>query len=87
VPELSPAWPTNGPANVGGYFETIPAFGLPRSTRRSCSPRVSRSRSRTNALKAGNRRHPEGLPRADLILGLRSSAAARKYIHAYQERT
>ncbi len=23
------AWPTNGPANVGGDFETIPAFGLP----------------------------------------------------------
>ena len=23
------AWPTNGPANVGGTFETIPAFGIP----------------------------------------------------------
>jgi cytochrome c oxidase subunit 3 len=23
------AWPTNGPANVGGTFETIPAFGMP----------------------------------------------------------
>jgi cytochrome c oxidase subunit 3 len=23
------AWPTNGPANVGGAFETIPAWGLP----------------------------------------------------------
>lgn len=23
------AWPTNGPANIGGAFETIPAWGLP----------------------------------------------------------
>ncbi len=27
--EFSPAWPTNGPADVGGRFETIPAWGLP----------------------------------------------------------
>lgn len=24
-----PVWPTNGPANVGGDFGTIPAFGIP----------------------------------------------------------
>ena len=24
-----PVWPTNGPANVGGEFGTIPAFGVP----------------------------------------------------------
>jgi len=24
-----PMWPTNGPANVGGEFQTIPAFGVP----------------------------------------------------------
>jgi len=24
-----PVWPTNGPANVGGEFKTIPAFGVP----------------------------------------------------------
>jgi len=24
-----PVWPTNGPANVGGEFQTIPAFGVP----------------------------------------------------------
>ncbi|MBT8061773.1 MAG: cytochrome c oxidase subunit 3 [Xanthomonadales bacterium] len=24
-----PLWPTNGPANIGGEFQTIPAFGLP----------------------------------------------------------
>jgi cytochrome c oxidase subunit 3 len=24
-----PVWPTNGPANVGGEFGTIPAFGIP----------------------------------------------------------
>jgi cytochrome c oxidase subunit 3 len=23
------AWPTNGPRNIGGYFETIPAWGIP----------------------------------------------------------
>jgi cytochrome c oxidase subunit III len=25
----TPAWPTNGPAHVGGAFETIPAWGAP----------------------------------------------------------
>jgi cytochrome c oxidase subunit 3 len=24
-----PVWPTNGPANIGGEFSTIPAFGVP----------------------------------------------------------
>ncbi len=24
-----PVWPTNGPANIGGEFNTIPAFGIP----------------------------------------------------------
>ncbi|MGD9264580.1 MAG: cytochrome c oxidase subunit 3 [Lysobacterales bacterium] len=28
-PEYTPVWPTNGPANVGGAFATIPAFGVP----------------------------------------------------------
>jgi len=28
-PSYEAAWPTNGPANVGGAFETIPAFGIP----------------------------------------------------------
>jgi len=25
----APAWPTNGPAQIGGAFETIPAWGVP----------------------------------------------------------
>jgi len=28
-PEFDAAWPTAGPATLGGQFETIPAFGLP----------------------------------------------------------
>jgi cytochrome c oxidase subunit 3 len=28
-PEFSAAWPSAGPANVGGSFQTIPAWGLP----------------------------------------------------------
>ncbi len=24
-----PVWPTNGPGNIGGEFQTIPAFGIP----------------------------------------------------------
>ncbi len=27
--DYTPAWPTNGPGNVGGEFRTIPAFGIP----------------------------------------------------------
>ncbi|MEO7199312.1 MAG: cytochrome c oxidase subunit 3 [Dokdonella sp.] len=26
---FTPAWPTNGPSDIGGTFETIPAWGLP----------------------------------------------------------
>ena len=28
-PDYESAWPTNGPANIGDAFETIPAFGIP----------------------------------------------------------
>jgi cytochrome c oxidase subunit 3 len=28
-PEYSAAWPTNGPGEIGGDFNTIPAFGIP----------------------------------------------------------
>ena len=28
-PEFVPHWPTNGPGEVGGDFQTIPAFGVP----------------------------------------------------------
>jgi cytochrome c oxidase subunit III len=28
-PEFSAAWPSAGPANIGGSFQTIPAWGLP----------------------------------------------------------
>ena len=28
-PEFNAAWPTNGPADLGGRFQTIPAFDLP----------------------------------------------------------
>jgi cytochrome c oxidase subunit III len=28
-PQYTATWPTNGPANIGGAFETIPAYGLP----------------------------------------------------------
>ena len=40
------AWPTNGPGNVGGDFEVIPAFGLPAINTAILLPRASRSRSR-----------------------------------------
>ena len=28
-PGFEGVWPTNGPSNIGGAFETIPAFGIP----------------------------------------------------------
>ena len=28
-PEFEGVWPTNGPGDIGGTFETIPAFGIP----------------------------------------------------------
>ena len=31
-PGFQAAWPTNGPANAGGEFQTVPAFDVPLST-------------------------------------------------------
>jgi len=47
-PDFEGAWPTNGPAHVGGLpdstFGTIPAIGIPALNTAICSPAESRSR-------------------------------------------
>ena len=79
-------WPTNGPASVGGAFETIGAWGVPAlNTLILLSSGVTVTWAHW-ALKQNNRKH--------LILGLLATVAlgflfvgfqAYEYIHAYSD--
>ncbi len=80
------AWPTNGPASVGGAFETIGAWGVPAlNTLILLSSGVTVTWAHW-ALKQNNRKH--------LILGLLATVVlgflfvgfqAQEYMHAYSE--
>ncbi|HHO69774.1 MAG TPA: cytochrome c oxidase subunit 3 [Gammaproteobacteria bacterium] len=80
------AWPTNGPAAVGGEFETIPAWGIPAiNTLLLLSSGVTVTFAHW-ALKKNNR--------GALVLWLIATVAlgatflglqAKEYIHAYHE--
>ena len=80
------AWPTNGPADVGGEFETIPAWGIPAiNTLLLLSSGVTVTFAHW-ALKKNNR--------GALVLWLIATVAlgatflglqAKEYIHAYHE--
>ena len=82
----SPAWPTNGPAAVGGAFETIPAFGIPAiNTAILLSSGVTITIAH-HALKAGNRAVLKLFLAATFLLGfLFVYLQAREYAHAYRE--
>ncbi len=80
------AWPTNGPADIGGEFETIPAWGIPAiNTLLLLSSGVTVTFAHW-ALKKNNR--------GALVLWLIATVAlgatflglqAKEYIHAYHE--
>ncbi len=85
-PGYSAAWPTNGPANIGGAFETIPAWGIPLlNTLLLLSSGVTITIAH-HALRAGNRRKLMIWLAATIVLG---SAflyyQAFEYYHAYHE--
>src|SRR6185436_15103988 len=54
-PEFNPEWPTSGPGNVGGAFETIPAFGLPAFNTAILLTSGATITIAHHALKRGNR--------------------------------
>jgi len=84
--DYEPAWPTNGPAAVGGHFETIPAFGIP-----AINTAILLSSGMTvtiahHALRAGNRAVLKLFLAATFLLGfLFVFLQGREYAHAYQE--
>jgi cytochrome c oxidase subunit 3 len=79
-------WPTNGPAGVGGEFETIPAFGIPAlNTAILLSSGVTITIAH-HALKAGNRTLLKLFLAATFLLGfLFVYMQAHEYIEAYRE--
>jgi len=83
---FDPVWPTNGPAAVGGGFDTVPAFGVPLVNTLILLTSGLTVTMAHWALKVGQRR--------SLVLWLAATVAlgfffvylqAEEYIHAYQE--
>jgi cytochrome c oxidase subunit 3 len=79
-------WPTNGPGNVGGMFETIPAWGIPLlNTLLLLSSGVTITIAH-HALRAGNRRKLMIWLAATVVLGVTFLYyQAYEYMHAYSE--
>ena len=80
----TPAWPTNGPAAVGGTFETMPAWGVPLlNTLILLSSGVTITIAH-HALRAGNRAQLLIWLGATVVLGaLFLNFQAHEYIEAY----
>jgi cytochrome c oxidase subunit 3 len=80
------SWPTNGPAAVGGGFETIPAFGIPAiNTAILLSSGVTLTIAH-HALKAGNRGILKVFLGLTFLLGfVFVGLQAEEYIHAHKE--
>lgn len=79
-------WPSNGPADVGGQFETMNTWGLPALNTVILLSSAGTVTWAHHALKRGNRRH--------LIMGLAATVVlgflfvilqATEYYHAYHE--
>ena len=80
------SWPTNGPAAVGGKFETIPAFGLPAINTAILLTSGVTITIAHHALKAGNRGIVKVFLALTFLLGfLFVGLQAEEYIHAYKE--
>jgi cytochrome c oxidase subunit III len=89
-PEFAAAWPTNGPAAVGGHadgtFSTIPAFGLPAVNTAILLLSGVTITIAHHALRAGNRGVLKFFLACTFLLGfLFVYLQATEYIHAYHE--
>jgi cytochrome c oxidase subunit III len=77
-------WPTNGPGNIGGDFEVIPAFGLPAINTAILLLSGVTITIAHHALRAGNRRVLNMFLAATFLLGfLFVYLHATEYIEAY----
>jgi cytochrome c oxidase subunit III len=84
--DFNPAWPTNGPATVGGAFETIPAFGLPAINTAILLTSGVTITIAHHAIKAGQRGVLKLFLAATFLLGfLFVGLQAEEYMHAYHE--
>ena len=81
----APSWPTNGPAHVGGIFETIPAWGVPLlNTLLLLSSGVTITIAH-HALRAGNRKQLLIWLAATVLLGAAFLwYQAHEYMEAYE---
>ena len=79
-------WPTNGPAGVGGAFETIPAFGIPALNTAILLTSGVTITIAHHALKAGNRTLLKVFLAATFLLGfVFVYMQAHEYMEAYQD--
>ena len=85
-PDFEASWPTNGPAGVGGEFQTIPAFGLPAINTAILLTSGVTITIAHHALKAGNRGVLKIFLALTFLLGFAFvGLQAEEYIHAYKE--
>ncbi|ROU09088.1 cytochrome c oxidase subunit 3 [Lysobacter enzymogenes] len=85
-PEFSAAWPSSGPAGVGGHFQTIPAWGLPLLNTLILLTSGSTVTAAHHALKGGHRKALLFWLGATVLLGcVFLFFQAEEYIHAYKE--
>jgi cytochrome c oxidase subunit 3 len=85
-PAFEAVWPTNGPGEVGGAFETIPAWGLPLLNTMILLTSGATITMAHWALKVGKRSALVWWMAATVALGcLFLYFQAVEYIHAYQE--
>jgi cytochrome c oxidase subunit III len=83
---FEPAWPTNGPSQVGGDFEVIPAFGLPAINTAILLTSGVTITIAHHALKAGNRKVLNIFLALTFLLGYGFVyLQAQEYIEAYHE--
>ena len=79
------AWPTDGPGNVGGDFDVIPAFGLPAINTAILLASGVTITIAHHAIKSGNRAVLNTFLAATFLLGfLFVYLQAHEYIEAYQ---
>ena len=84
--DFDPAWPSNGPAQVGGAFQTMSAWGLPLiNTLLLLASGITLTIAH-HALKAGHRGRILVWLGATVVLGaIFLFFQAEEYIHAYHE--